>query len=130
MKQINKFLNEVFTTKLTSVQRKTLQSHYALPQNELTKTPFLDGMLASHCSSATKSMDRTLSTLQGRVLEAVGLLSQLLEAVNDDDPQLSMNQIGETVETALTLLANASFQISEIRRTRVQEEYKQEAPSL
>ena len=71
-------------------------------------------------------MDRILSTLQGRVLEAVGPLSQLLEAINDDEPQLSMDQIGEAVKTALTLLANASLQISEVRRTRVLEEYNRE----
>ena len=38
----------------------------------------------------------------------------------------SYNQIGEAVETALTLLANASLQISEVRRTRVLEEYNKE----
>ena len=97
----NKFLNEAFATKLTPVQRKTLRSQYTLPQNELTKNPILDTILVSQCSSATKSMDRTLSSLQGRVLEAVGPLSQLLEAINDEDPQ---DQIGEAVETALTLL--------------------------
>ena len=122
----NKFLNEAFATKLTPVQRKTLRSQYTLPQNELTKNPILDTMLASQCSSTTKSMDRTLSSLQGRVLEAVGPLSQLLEAINDEDPQISMDQIGEAVETALTLLANASLHISEVRRTKVFEEYNKE----
>ena len=122
----NKFLNEAFATKLTPVQRKTLRSQYTLPQNELTKNPILDTMLASQCSSTTKSMDRTLSSLQGRVLEAVGPLSQLLEAINDEDPQISMDQIGEAVETALTLLANASLHISEVRRTKVLEEYNKE----
>ena len=40
--------------------------------------------------SATKSMDRTLLSLQGRVLEAIGPLSQQLE-INDEDPQISMD---------------------------------------
>ena len=122
----NKFLNEAFATKLTPVQRKTLRSQYTLPQNELMKNLILDTMLASQCSSATKSMDRTLSSLQVRVLEAVGPLSQLLEAINNEDPQISMDQIGEAVETALTLLANASLHISEVRRTKVLEEYNKE----
>ena len=122
----DKFLNETFATKLTPVQRKTLRSQYTLPQNELTKNPILDTMLASQCSSATKSMDRTLSSLQGRVLEAIGPLSQLLEAINDEDPQISMDQIGEAVETALALLANASLHISEVQRTKVLEEYNKE----
>ena len=122
----NKFLNETFATKLTPVQRKTLWSQYTLPQSELTKNPILDTMLVSQCSSATKSMDCTLSSLQGRVLEAVGPLSQLLEAINNEDPQISMDQIGEAVETALILLANASLHISEVRRTKVLEEYNKE----
>ena len=71
-------------------------------------------------------MDCILSSLQGRVLEAVGPLSQLLEAINDEDPQISMDQIGEAVETALTLLANASLHMSEVRCTKVLEEYNEE----
>ena len=111
---------------ITPVQRKTLRSHYTLPQNELMKNPILDTMLVSQCSSATKSMDRTLSSLQGHMLEAIRPLSQLPEAINDEDPQISMDQIGEAVETALTLLANASLNISEVWRTKVLKEYNKE----
>ena len=122
----NKFLNKAFSTQLAPVERKTLRSHYTLPQNELTKTPILDTMIASQCSSSVKSLDCTLSSLQGQMLEAVGPLSQLLEAVNDNEPQVSMDQIGEAVETAITLLANASGQVSAVRRARVLEDYNKE----
>ena len=64
-------------------------------------------------------------TLQGLLLEATEPLSQLLEAVNDPDPQLTMDQIGEAVETAVTLLANASNKMS-LMRTKILEEYNKE----
>ena len=64
-------------------------------------------------------------TLQGLLLEAIEPLSQLLEAVNDPDPQLTMDQIGEAVETAVTLLANASNKMS-LMRTKILEEYNKE----
>ena len=71
-------------------------------------------------------MDRSLCTLQGLLLEPIGPFSQLLEAVNDPDPQVSMDQIGEAVEMAITLLVNASNKLSLMRRTRVLEEYNKE----
>ena len=122
----NKFLDNAFSTELDPSERKKLRSHYTLPQNELTKTPFLDTMMANQCSGSTKALDRTLHTIQGRMLEAVGPLSQLLESVNSDEDPPSMDQIGEAVETALTLLANASIHISSVRRAKVLEDYNRE----
>jgi len=52
-------------------------------------------------------MDHSLCTPQGLLLEPIGSLSQLLEAVNDPNPEVTMDQIGEAVEMAITLLANA-----------------------
>ena len=83
-------------------------------------------MIESQCSSSVKSLDCTLSLLQGRMLTAVGPLSQLLEAVNDNEPQVSMDQIEEAVKTAITLLANASGQVSAIRQAKVLEQYNKE----
>ena len=122
----NQFLDDAFTKRMTGAERRDLRSHYTLPQNDLTRAPFLDAMMGSECSKACKSMDRSLYTLQGLLLEPIGPLTQLLEAVNDPDPQVSMDQIGEAVETAITLLANASNKLSLMRRTRVLEEYNKE----
>ena len=108
------------------MNRLALHSAYILPQNELTRAPFLDTMMASQCSRTVKSTDRSLYTLQGLLLEAIGHLSQLLEAINDLDPQVTMDQIGEAVETAVTLLANASNKMSLMRRTKIMEEYNKE----
>ena len=85
-------------------------------------------MMASQCSRTVKSTNRSLYTLQGLLLEAIGPMSQLLEAVNDPDPQVTTDQIGEAVdlETAVTLLANASNKMSLMRMTKILEEYNKE----
>ena len=125
-KWTNQFLDQSFSVKLHPNDRKKLRSQYTLPQNELTKTLCLDTMMANQCAGSTKTLDKTLHTIQGRVLEAVGPLSQLLESVNSEGDPPSMDQIGDAVETALTLLANASIHISGVRRTKVLEDYNKE----
>lgn len=122
----NQFLDDAFTKKMSGAERRSLRSQYTLPQNDLTRAPFLDAMMGSECSKPCKSLDRSLYTLQGLLLEPIGPLSQLLEAVNDPDPQVTMDQIGEAVETAITLLANASNKLSLMRRARILEEYNKE----
>ena len=122
----NQLLTEAFTSKMTGAERRTLRASYTLPQNDLTRAPFLDAMMASECSKTVRSTDRSLYTLQGLILEAVGPLSQLLEAVNDPNSDVTMDQIGDAVETAITLIANASNKTSLMRRTRVLEEYNKE----
>ena len=69
---------------------------------------------------------RSLFTLQGLILETIGPLSQLLEAVNDPEPSVSMDQVGDAIETAIILLANAANKTSVMRRTRILEEYNKE----
>ena len=89
-------------------------------------------MMESECFRASKSTDRSLYMLQGLILEAIGLLSQLLEAVNNPNPQLTMDKIWDAVETAITitLLANASNKTSLMRRTKILEEYNKELVSF
>jgi len=128
--RMNKLLNEAFITKMAGAERLKLWSKYTLPQNELTRAPFLDAMMASECSKSCKSTDRSLYTLQGLILEAIGPLSQLLEAVNDPNPQVSMDQVGEAVETANSLLANASNKASLMRRTKILDEYNKDLVSF
>ena len=124
--QTNRFLTEAFTKDISGVDRRKLRSHYTLPQNELTIAPFLDTMMSSECSSKVKSTDHSLFTLQKLILEAIGPLSQLLEVVNNCEPNLSMDQIGDAVETAIALLANASNKTSLMRISEVLEEYSKE----
>ena len=65
-------------------------------------------------------------TQQGLILEAIGPLSQLLEAINDPNPQVSLDQIGEAVETTINLLANAYYKTFLMRRARILKEYNKE----
>jgi len=46
--------------------------------------------------------------------------------VNDPEPNLSLDQIGDAVETAIALLANALNKTTLMRRSRVLEEYNKE----
>ena len=46
--------------------------------------------------------------------------------VNNDQPQMTKDQIGEAVETALSLLANTSHQMSAMRRAKILEEYNKD----
>jgi len=71
-----------------------------------------------------QGLDQSLHTLQGLLLEPIGPLSQLLEAVNDPNPPVLMDQIGDSM--TITLLANASINLSLMRRTKVLEEYNKE----
>ena len=89
----NQFLDKAFTKRMSGAERRDLLSQYTLPQNNLTRAPFLDAVMGSECSKPCKSMDRSLYTLQGLLLEPIGPLSQLLEAVNDPQPQVSMDQL-------------------------------------
>ena len=82
--------------------------------------------MASECSRIRKSRDCSLYTLQRLILEAIGPLSQLLEAINDPNPQVSLDQIEEAVETAIIILANSYNKTSLIRRTKILEEYNKE----
>ena len=54
-------------------------------------------------------------------LEPTGLFSQLLEAVNDPNPEDTMDQIREANEMAITLLANASNKLLLMRRASILE---------
>lgn len=115
----DKFLTELFSHRFCIEK-------YMLPKNEQTKAPFLDAMMGSQCSKTMKSSDRSISKLQGLILDAVGPLTQLLEVVNDEQPQVTMEQVGEAVETALSLLANASYQMSAMQQSKILEEYNKE----
>ena len=108
---------------MTGVDRRFPCSLYTLLQNQLTRVPLLDKIMVSECSRASKSTDHSLYTLQGLILEAIGRCSQLLEAANNPNLQLTMDQIGDAVETAITLLANAANKTLLMRRTKILEEY-------
>ena len=72
--------------------------------------------MSLECLSEAKSTN--LFTLPKLILEAIVPLIQLLEAVNDPEPNLSMNQIGDAIEIVIILLPNASNKTSLMRESR------------
>lgn len=62
-------------------------------------------------------------------MEAIRSHNQVLEAVNDPNAQIFIDQTDEAVETAITLLVN-SFKMPLIRRTKILEKYTKELVSF
>ena len=105
---------------------RRLTDSFALPKLVVTKTPELDKTMAAQCSRSTKSNDQALSRIQALNSNALSPLSKLLERLNKDDTDISTDQVGYTVESAITLLGNTFAQISMLCQQKVLEEYNKE----
>lgn len=64
------------------------------------------------------------------ILDAIGPLTELLEKLNSEEPNITTEEVGYAVESAVTLLDNASSQISGLRRQKVPEEYNKDLISF
>ena len=78
--------------------------------------------MAAQCSKSTKSTDKTLAQIQALNLDVLGPLTEFLELVNGEK-EITTDQVGYAVESAITLLGNAAAQMSTLRRQKVLEEY-------
>ena len=107
-------------------EHRRLTDSFALPKLAVTKTPELDKTMAAQCLKSTKSNDQALSRIQALNSDALSPLSKLLERLNKDDTDISTDQVGYAVESAITLLGNTFAQISMLRRQKVLEEYNKE----
>ena len=88
--------------------RRQLRNVFSLPKVAVTKTPSLDPVMAAQCSKNTKANDKTLAHLQALTLDAVGPLTDLLEKLNSDATEIDTDEVGYAVESAITLIGNAS----------------------
>ena len=59
-----------------------------------------------------KDEQQSLGCIQALALDAIGPLTDLLEKLNFDEMEISVEEVGYVVELAVTLLGNALFQIS------------------
>ena len=91
-----------------------------------TKAPTFDQVMASQCSKSTKSTDRTLSRVQALMLDAMAPLSEVMEIFHSDVEEVSSELVAKAVENAITLIGNASSQMSALRRTWVLQEYNRD----
>ena len=115
---------------MKNTERHLLHNAFTLPKVAVTKTPSLDVVIASQCSKSTKANDKSLARIQALTLDAVGPLTELLKLLNDDKKEITSEQVGYAVESAITLLGNASTQMSALRHQRVLEEYNKDLLSF
>ena len=115
---------------LPNSDRHQLRNGFALPKVAVTKTPSLDPVMAAQCSKSTKANDKVLARLQALTLNAVGPLTSILEKLNSSDSEIDDDEVGYTVESAVTLLGNASSQMSALRRQKILEEYNKDLLSF
>ena len=64
------------------------------------------------------------------MLNAVGPLTHILEKLNSDKCGIDADQVGYVVESAITLIGNASSQMSILRRQKILEEYNKDLLSF
>lgn len=113
-------------TCLENEERHRLTDSFALPKVAVTKTPELDKIMAAQCSKSTKSNDQALARIQALNSNTLGPLTELLEKINKENADISFDQVGYAVESAIILLGNAFAQMSMLRRQRVLKEYNKE----
>ena len=115
---------------MKNTDRRQLRNAFSLPKVPVTKTPSLDPVMVAQCSKSTKANDKTLACLQALTLDAVGPLTDLLEKLNSDAVEIDADKVGCAVEPAITLIGNASSQISIFRREKILEEYNMDLLSF
>ena len=98
---------------------RCLTDLFALPKVAVTKTLELDKIMVAQCSKSTKSNDQALARIQTLNSDTLAPLTELLEMLNKEDSEITFDQVGYAVESAITLLGNAFAQMSMLRRQRV-----------
>lgn len=114
---------------MKNADRRRLADGFALPKVAVTRTPLLDTVMSAQCSKTTKTLDKALARIQTLNLDALAPLIDLLEQLNGEK-EITSDQVGYAVESAITLLGNASAQMSTLRRQKVLEEYNRDLLSF
>ena len=102
--------------------RHHLRNAFALLKVPVTKILSLDPVMAVQCSKSTKTNDKVLASLQALTLDAVGPLIHILEKLNSEESEINADEVGYVVEPAITLIRNASSQMSILQRQKVLKE--------
>ena len=71
-----------------------------------------------------------MARLQALTLDAVGPLTDILEKLNSGEAEIDTDEVGYAVESAITLIGNASSQMSVLRRKKILEEYNRDLLSF
>ena len=112
-------LKKSFTSTLPHVERHKLRRMFHVPNVEKTKCPRLDSFFMTAGSSLrgeAKAFEQDLARVQAFVLNPIEPLVQLLEACQSGT--LQQDEAISTLYSAITLLGDASSQISKLRRKK------------
>ena len=112
-----KTLKAAFSRPLPNQARLQTRKPYPLPNSEVTKCPKLDPVAKQLLQKEPKQADASLAKLQALVLDVVAPLVHIMEG--SQQGTLNTEQAAEASKSALSLLGNASAQISRERRKRV-----------
>ena len=125
------FLKKSFTSTLPHVERRKLRRIFHVPNVEETRCPRLVSVFKTAGSSLrgeAKAFEQDLARVQAFVLDPIGPLVQLLEACQSGT--LEQDEAISTLSGAITLLGNASSQISKLRRKKVLKKLKADIQDL
>ena len=114
--QTSKLLKTSCTRSVSNEVRKRTRSAFNLPRVPATRTPRLDQFLRSEIPQPVKSLDKELSRLQSFVLDALAPLTALVET---SEQEVTPEQMRLATTSAISLIGNASAQISRLRREKV-----------
>jgi len=115
------FLNDAFTSKMSGADRRAQRSKYTLPQNDLTRVPFLGAIMASECSRNCKSiLCICYKDLSSRQLDHSANFWRQSMIPTLKSPWTKLGKL------LRRLLANTSNKTSLMRRTKILEEYNKE----
>ena len=96
--------------------------------------PKLGKVMGAQCQANAKSTNTALARLQALALDAVGLLTDLLEKMaaggESSEDSLDLQVVEDAVQSALVPLGNVSTQFSIYRRTKVLEEFNKDLISF
>ena len=115
-----KLVRTVFSSTLPNAERRRLRNSYPTTGLPQTKCPRLDPVFKSSLASKTdtKAIDSELARAQAFILDPIGPLTYILGKL-ESDQGVSSEELGKTLRESITLLGNASSQISRTRRKRV-----------
>ena len=124
-------LKKSFTSTLPHVERHKLGRMFRVPNMEETRCPRLDSVFKTAGLSLNreeKAFEQDLARVQTFVLDLIGPFVQLLEECQSGT--LEQDEAISTLCGAITLLGNASFQISKLRGKKVLKELNADIQDL
>jgi len=121
------FLKTAFSA-MDNKDRRQLRHQFIVPDTPFTASPSLDKMIAGECSKTTKANDSLFSDIQAHFLDAVGPLTEIIESINGGT-ELAIEDVESAVKGAITLLGNASYRCTSIRRQAILQDYNKDLAS-